>query len=130
MVIAVTHMRLVEDLETLQSTLSGAEKIDLILGGHDHYVVRRDLSDIDSNPEVLQSGLDPEGAPMTECDGDFRIIKSGTDWRGLSIIRLRLGSKEKGEPTILGMSCTCKFCSPHNCWLLANTSLQCDKLKT
>lgn len=101
-------MRLVEDLETLNNTRSGAEKIDVILGGHDHCVVRRDVSDTDPNPEVLQSGLDLDGAAVTECEGDFRVIKSGTDWRGLSIIRLRLGSKEKGEPTILGMSCTFK----------------------
>ncbi|EGX95968.1 5'-nucleotidase [Cordyceps militaris CM01] len=103
-VIAVTHMRLVEDLETLNSTLSGPERIDLILGGHDHYVVRRDPSDDNANPEVLQSGLHEQGAAMTECDGDFRIIKSGTDWRGLSILQLRLGSKDEGERTILDMS--------------------------
>ncbi|KAM3432851.1 hypothetical protein NHJ13734_006702 [Beauveria thailandica] len=103
-VIAVTHMRLLEDLETLNETLSGPEKIDLILGGHDHYVVRRDPSDTNTNPEVIQSGIDLEGVAMTECDGDFRIIKSGTDWRGLSIIRLRLGSKDEDEPAILGIS--------------------------
>ncbi|KAM3509635.1 hypothetical protein MY11210_006235 [Beauveria gryllotalpidicola] len=104
MVIAVTHMRLIEDLEILDKTLSGPEKIDLILGGHDHYVVRRDPSDTNSNPEIIQSGIDLEGVEMTECDGNFRIIKSGTDWRGLSIIRLRLGSKNEGEPTILDIS--------------------------
>ncbi|KAM3449178.1 hypothetical protein MY3296_007131 [Beauveria thailandica] len=103
-VIAVTHMRLIEDLETLNETLSGPEKIDLILGGHDHYVVRRDPSDTNTNPEVIQSGVDLEGVAMTECDGDFRIIKSGTDWRGLSIIRLRLGRKDEDEPAILGIS--------------------------
>lgn len=105
---AITHMRLVEDLATRNSTRSGAEKIDLILGGHDHHVVRRDLSDTDPNPKVLQSELDLDGAAITECEGDFKIIKSGADWRGLSIIRLRLGSREKNEPTILGMSCMFK----------------------
>ncbi|OAQ97734.1 hypothetical protein LLEC1_00420 [Akanthomyces lecanii] len=104
LVIAVTHMRLVEDLEALNNTRSGAEKIDLILGGHDHHVLRRGPLDTDPNPEVLQAGSYLGGAAVTECEGDYRIIKSGTDWKGLSIIRLRLGSKEKGEPAILGMS--------------------------
>ncbi|TQV93829.1 2,3-cyclic-nucleotide 2-phosphodiesterase [Cordyceps javanica] len=104
MVIAITHMRLVEDLETLNNTLSGPGKIDLILGGHDHHVVRRDPSDTNADPEVLQSGLGLQKFAMTNCEGDFRIIKSGTDWRGLSIIQLRLGSKDEGEPAIIGMS--------------------------
>ncbi|KAJ3492853.1 hypothetical protein NLG97_g5098 [Lecanicillium saksenae] len=103
-VIAVTHMRLVEDLEALRSTLNGPGKVDLMLGGHDHHVVRRDPTDTNTNPEVIQSGLERQALAMSECNGDIRVIKSGVDWRGLSIIQLELGSKEKAEPPILGMS--------------------------
>ncbi|OAA54687.1 5'-nucleotidase [Cordyceps fumosorosea ARSEF 2679] len=86
------------------STLSGPERVDLLLGGHDHHVVHRNASDTNANPKVLHPGFDFQDSAMTEHDGEFRIVKSGTNWRGLSIIRLRLGSKDEGEPPILGMS--------------------------
>ncbi|KAJ6781192.1 hypothetical protein PWT90_05969 [Aphanocladium album] len=103
-VIAVTHMRLTEDMETLHRNLDGPEGVDLILGGHDHHVVRRGPADTCSNPEILQSGVDLQFDSMAECSGDFRIIKSGVDWRGLSILRLKLGTKEKGKPPIVSRS--------------------------
>ncbi|KAK3191172.1 hypothetical protein K4F52_002758 [Lecanicillium sp. MT-2017a] len=103
-VIAVTHMRLVEDLAVSQSTLSGPEKVDLILGGHDHHVVRRDSSDSNPDPEILQSGHNNDGSAVSYWQDCVRIIKSGTDWRGLSILKLRLGEGGKGEPAILNTS--------------------------
>lgn len=110
MVIAITHMRLAEDLSTLQQTLSGPEKIDLILGGHDHNVVRRDEFDTNANPEVLQSGCTGAGAAITHYNGEIRIVKSGTDWRGLSIARITVERGSQGEAAISDMSC--EYLSP------------------
>lgn len=98
-------MRLVEDLAVSQSTLSGPEKVDLILGGHDHHAVRRDLSDSNPDPEILQSGHNNDRPAVSDWQDCVRIIKSGTDWKGLSILTLRLGEGGKGEPAILNTSC-------------------------
>lgn len=87
-VIAVTHMRLAEDIRVLNATREGDAKVDLILGGHDHHVVRRTSRDTDTNPE-LQCATGQGDVPLDhEAEGDFRIIKSGMDWGGLSVTRL------------------------------------------
>ncbi len=110
LVIAVTHMRLVEDLAVSGDTLLGDRRVDLVLGGHDHHVIRRDINDKNPDPEVLQSGFHDTGDEVSDYKGHVRIVKSGTDWRGLSVVRLRLENGINGETIISNISCK-KFAS-------------------
>lgn len=87
LVIALTHMRLAEDLEVSRATFPN---VDLLLGGHDHDVVRRTIRDTNCDPSILHEGMDHSGQAITEFEGPVRIIKSGTDWRGLSIVRIKM----------------------------------------
>ncbi|KAI1859841.1 hypothetical protein JX265_010290 [Neoarthrinium moseri] len=103
-VIAVTHMRLAEDLKLSQATLSGDGKIDLILGGHDHYVLRRTHTDTNFDPSIIQPGVHDIAGPATQFNGFAHIIKSGTDWRGLSIVRLRVERLSDGSASISDMN--------------------------
>jgi len=70
-----------------QNTLAGDERVDFIFGGHDHFTVQRASHETNADPKVAQLHSDDNtGLPITEFGGDVRIIKSGTDWRGLSIL--------------------------------------------
>lgn len=80
-VVAVTHMRLEEDLLVSQAC---ASDVDLILGGHDH-------------DSVIQG--DRITVVNDNAEGDIRIIKSGTDFRSFSRIQLSI-SRIKGKPLI------------------------------
>jgi 2',3'-cyclic-nucleotide 2'-phosphodiesterase (5'-nucleotidase family) len=104
LVIAVTHMRLVEDLAVSGNTLCDDERVDLVLGGHDHHVVLRDLNNTNPDPEVIQSGIHDPGSEISHHEGHVRIVKSGTDWRGLSVVRLRLGKGNNGEKSVSTIS--------------------------
>lgn len=95
LVIAITHMRLVEDLEVANATVQGEARVDLLLGGHDHEVVCRFAGDTNVDPGVVIQGrknddVTSDGQVRTETEGEVRIVKSGTDWRSYSIIRLTL----------------------------------------
>ncbi|KJZ77718.1 hypothetical protein HIM_02895 [Hirsutella minnesotensis 3608] len=90
LVIAITHMRLAEDIATSKATLTGEERVDLFLGGHDHEVVRRSSTDDEIDPNVVEQGVPASDAPVTDFEGDVRIVKSGTDWKGLSVLRLEV----------------------------------------
>ena len=103
--IAITHLRLIEDLAVSNYTLSDEERVDLVLGGHDHHVIRRDPDDGNPDPEVLQSGFNDGGAEVSDFKGNVRIVKSGTDWRGLSVLRLQLERGSKREAFVSNMSC-------------------------
>ncbi|OKL64609.1 hypothetical protein UA08_00561 [Talaromyces atroroseus] len=70
LVIAVTHMRLIDDLVVSNATLSGDERVDLVLGGHDHHVIRREPGDNNMDPETIQSGSYASGANMTNFIGN------------------------------------------------------------
>ncbi|KAK7946820.1 uncharacterized protein PG986_011141, partial [Apiospora aurea] len=107
-VIAVTHMRLAEDVE-LSEALGGDgdaamakdERLDLILGGHDHDLLRRyggDLKRYSARakdpqvldcryPDVAADGID---GMVPKAHGAVRIVKSGTDWQGLSCVTLQV----------------------------------------
>ncbi|EAU38172.1 conserved hypothetical protein [Aspergillus terreus NIH2624] len=91
-VIALTHMRLKEDLKVAHATATGDAKVDLLLGGHDHEVVRRFDADTEADSEVIQQGCKNadliHDGEVRDVEGKIRIIKSGTDWKGLSLIRL------------------------------------------
>jgi 2',3'-cyclic-nucleotide 2'-phosphodiesterase (5'-nucleotidase family) len=93
-------MRLCEDISLSLGTLSGDERLDLILGGHDHHVVRRTATDLDDDPTVVEQGTRNSSAACTEFQGKVRIIKSGTDWRGLSVARLVLNRSADGTAVI------------------------------
>ena len=72
LVVAVTHMRLEEDIRVSEACRSD---VDLILGGHDHDIV-------------------VHGGKITvtndDAEGDIRVVKSGTDFRTYSIVRLAI----------------------------------------
>ncbi|KAL8688923.1 MAG: hypothetical protein Q9224_004766 [Gallowayella concinna] len=53
-VIAITHMRLIEDLGVANATTDSDYRVDMLLGGHDHEVLTRSVGDTDANPEVIQ----------------------------------------------------------------------------
>lgn len=70
LVVAITHMRLEEDIKVSEACRSS---VDLILGGHDHDIVVHG-----ANITVVND----------DAEGDIRIVKSGTDFRTYSIVRL------------------------------------------
>ncbi|KAL7952827.1 2,3-cyclic-nucleotide 2-phosphodiesterase [Trichoderma compactum] len=103
LVIALTHMRLAEDIAVSQATADQDEKIDLVLGGHDHNVIRRAPGDDDIDANITQQGVPPCESAVTDYEGDVRIVKSGTDWRGLSVVRLRVARHNDDSVSIQGV---------------------------
>lgn len=104
-VIAVTHMRLTEDLSVSKATEYGDDRIDLLFGGHDHNVVCRFAGDTDENPEIMIQGMtNSDGATtegkMIDVEGDVRIIKSGTDWRSYSVANLIVKRERDGKASL------------------------------
>ncbi|KAL8639822.1 MAG: hypothetical protein Q9228_003196, partial [Teloschistes exilis] len=94
-VIAITHMRLVEDLEVADATVHGEARVDLLLGGHDHEVVCRFAGDTNVHPRVITQGrkngdVTSDGQVSVETEREVRIVKSGTDWRSYSVIHSTL----------------------------------------
>lgn len=98
-------MRLAQDISLSLGTMSGDESVDLILGGHDHHVIRRTSTDMDANPAVVQQGIPNSDAACTDFKGHVRIVKSGTDWRGLSIARLMVGRQVDGSAFVSSVHC-------------------------
>ncbi|DAA76892.1 TPA_exp: putative 5'-nucleotidase [Trichophyton benhamiae CBS 112371] len=101
-VIAVTHMRLAEDLSVSNATLDGDGRIDLLLGGHDHDVVCRILGDTDDNPGIILQGITDSAArirngEIVHVEGNVRVIKSGTDWRSYSVVQLKVRKGGDGK---------------------------------
>ncbi|KAJ2906404.1 5'-nucleotidase [Zalerion maritima] len=102
-VIAVTHARLAEDLRVAAATEEGPGKVDLILGGHDHDVLRRMRGDTNSYAGVIHDGKSNEDVcrkddgSVERCEGDVRVVKSGTDWKGVSTVRMKLRRDGDGE---------------------------------
>lgn len=102
-------MRLIEDLAVSNATVLGEERVDLLLGGHDHEVVCRFVGDVDDNPEtILQSRLNQdiiEDGQVAEMRGDVRIVKSGTDWKSYSVVNLIVEKLENGKARLLTVKC-------------------------
>ncbi|KAL4865846.1 hypothetical protein BDV12DRAFT_173790 [Aspergillus spectabilis] len=101
LVIALTHLRVPEDMAVANATATGDSRVDLLLGGHDHDVMRRFTGDIDTVAENVEQGrsiteVEADGM-VPDAEGDIRLIKSGTDWRALSLIRLIVQKDEKGS---------------------------------
>ncbi|OZJ04273.1 hypothetical protein BZG36_02569 [Bifiguratus adelaidae] len=89
-VVALTHMRVQNDVTFAQQC---KDDIDLVLGGHDHtyYIskaieIKGDAWDRQKNIQE-QNGLDPEA---NDPQSGIRIVKSGTDFRTLSVIECTL----------------------------------------
>ncbi|EGN96165.1 hypothetical protein SERLA73DRAFT_170577 [Serpula lacrymans var. lacrymans S7.3] len=101
-IIALTHARLdivlAKDLFALspahqaKSDIASQHGVDIILGGHDHfYYVSKGVSaweGYDTNEDVLGAEND---------HGDVLVIKSGTDFRDLSEVTLKLQETPKGS---------------------------------
>jgi 5-enolpyruvylshikimate-3-phosphate synthase len=103
-------MRLPEDLAVAAATASGESRIDLLLGGHDHEVLRRFKGDTDLNSEHIEQGqhiADVEKNGMVpDVEGDnIRLAKSGTDWRAMSLIRLIVHRDEHGAAVKSTVTC-------------------------
>ncbi|KAL4930746.1 bifunctional metallophosphatase/5'-nucleotidase [Aspergillus undulatus] len=100
LVIALTHMRVPEDMAVANGTVDGESRIDLLLGGHDHEVLRRFAGDTDLAAQNVEQGrlvteVEVEGK-VPDAEGDIRLIKSGTDWRALSLIQLVVERDDQG----------------------------------
>lgn len=74
-VIAITHMRHEEDFRLANSC---PHQVDLILGGHDH-----DIAVHGSNLTMINDTF----------EGDIKMIKSGTDFRSYSDIKICVSRK-------------------------------------
>ena len=102
-------MRLAEDLEVSRETEAGPGKIDLILGGHDHHVIRRFASENNDDPECIQESLQNEdisnGGEIESMTKALRVVKSGTDWNGISIVRLTLNRDTDGIAVLGSVQC-------------------------
>ncbi|UNI23782.1 UDP-sugar diphosphatase [Purpureocillium takamizusanense] len=111
LVVALTHMRLAEDIEVSEALRAGPpqERVDLLLGGHDHELLRRyggEVSAQSKNPMVIDcshaarhDSKDPVGE-VPQARGDIRIVKSGTDWHSLSFVRMYVGRTAGGVATL------------------------------
>ncbi|KAF5373703.1 hypothetical protein D9758_000954 [Tetrapyrgos nigripes] len=75
LVVAITHMRLEEDILISEA----CRDVNLILGGHDHDIVvhGRDLVVVND-----------------DAKGDIRIVKSGTDFRSYSVVKVPIRKVE------------------------------------
>lgn len=97
-------MRLAEDMEVADATATGDGRVDLLLGGHDHEIVRRFGGDTDVNPQVIQQGAINEyiikDGVVREVQGNIRIIKSGTDWKSLSLVDMMVQKDNHGTATV------------------------------
>ncbi|PVH94006.1 Metallo-dependent phosphatase [Periconia macrospinosa] len=112
-VIAVTHMRLAEDLlvsEALRDPEDDA-RVDLLLGGHDHDLLRRYEGEGSYDDPTVIEARNPNSevvignTGMTrDANGAIRIVKSGSDWKSLSRVRLQVSRSTTGEATLHNIS--------------------------
>ncbi|CAG8461109.1 11978_t:CDS:2, partial [Acaulospora morrowiae] len=87
LVIALSHSRLQNDI-LLANKCKGF--IDLVLGGHDHfYYVSKGCE--------MRDGWEREEIQGSEGDDDVYIIKSGTDFRELSILEVDVEKISDGD---------------------------------
>ncbi|KAF2148583.1 2,3-cyclic-nucleotide 2-phosphodiesterase [Myriangium duriaei CBS 260.36] len=101
-VIGVTHMRLAEDIEVSEALrfAPSDEHVDLLLGGHDHELLRRyggQTSDYSKDPTIIDCSFHGTTEALSQARGDIRIVKSGTDWNSLSCVRLQIDRAACGE---------------------------------
>jgi membrane protein implicated in regulation of membrane protease activity len=103
-------MRLPEDMNVANVAATGDCRIDLLLGGHDHEVLRRFAAETDLNPDHFEQGrhiadVGKNGMVPDVESSNIRIIKSGTDWRAMSLIRLIVHRDEHGAAVKSTVTC-------------------------
>lgn len=103
-------MRYEEDLTIFSGPEYGPERVDLILGGHDHNVLVYPSDNCGS--DTGRDDHDQTRQPYTTTDypGSLRLVKSGTDWRSLSILDLHIEPKSSQQDAakIVQQRCTFK----------------------
>ncbi|KAI9281605.1 Metallo-dependent phosphatase-like protein [Sporodiniella umbellata] len=97
LIIALTHMRVPNDFQLAEAC---QEEVDLILGGHDHfYYVSRSITIAGQtwsrDRNLIDVGFDPEQG--IEEGKDLKVVKSGTDFREFSYLRLVVEKDASGK---------------------------------
>jgi 2',3'-cyclic-nucleotide 2'-phosphodiesterase (5'-nucleotidase family) len=118
-VIAITHMRLAEDLKVSQATTAHDDcRVDLLLGGHDHETVCRLAGDTCSDPTKIWQDTANEdivkNGRVPAVTGNVRIIKSGSDFQSFSNITLFVERQPNGKAIVVttsGTVCFQQICS-------------------
>lgn len=105
-VIAITHMRLAEDMKVAGATSASDDShVDILLGGHDHETVCRVLGDTCSDASRIWQGSANENVThegrVTARTGKIRIVKSGSDFKGFSHIRMVVHRNPKGKVSLV-----------------------------
>ncbi|CAO3679079.1 hypothetical protein CU097_014074 [Rhizopus azygosporus] len=103
-VIALTHMRVPNDIKL---AIHCQNEIDLVLGGHDHfYYVSRSVNIVGDTwtreQNLKDVGFDPEEG-LENTDG-IRVIKSGTDFREFSHLKLEIKVRDDGRKHVQSIS--------------------------
>lgn len=106
-------MRLVEDLSVSEALKDPADdsRIDLLLGGHDHDLLRRFEGELTyDDPTIIDASV-PNSEVITgntgmthDANGAVRIVKSGSDWKNLSLVRLQVSRSATGDATLHNVS--------------------------
>ncbi|CEP09935.1 hypothetical protein [Parasitella parasitica] len=103
LVIALTHMRVPNDIKLARAC---HQDVDLILGGHDHfYYVSKSIEIVGDNwtraDNLKDVGFDPE---QEQVGFPVRVVKSGTDFRELSWLKLDIATGPDGKRYIQHMT--------------------------
>lgn len=101
LVVALTHMRVPNDLRLARA--AAALGIDLLLGGHDHEYTVAGLTPHEDAPQAVVEELRGYGG------GIVPLIKSGSDFRTLSLLSIRRHHDDDGTCDSVGdagASCT------------------------
>ncbi|EST07465.1 Phosphoesterase domain protein [Kalmanozyma brasiliensis GHG001] len=94
LVIAITHSRLPNDIDfanavgAVSNPDPSSHGVDLVLGGHDHIYY------VGNGASSFQGDDFPRGEPGTEKDKNAMVVKSGTDFRDLSELKLELTDRD------------------------------------
>ncbi|KAI9274933.1 Metallo-dependent phosphatase-like protein [Helicostylum pulchrum] len=110
LVIALTHMRVPNDIKLARSCRG---EVDLVLGGHDHFYFVSNavqiVGDAWSREKNLDDvGYDPEQHADDNDEGDDQypvlVVKSGTDFREFSYLKLEIDNDTFGKKYIKSLS--------------------------
>ncbi|KAL7316756.1 hypothetical protein PS15m_003206 [Mucor circinelloides] len=103
LIIALTHMRVPNDIKLAKAC---RQDIDLILGGHDHFYYISKSIDIVGDNWSREKNLDDVGFDPEEEQVDYpvRVVKSGTDFRELSWLKLDIETNAEGQKYIQHMT--------------------------
>ncbi|KAN0061635.1 hypothetical protein ACQY0O_006561 [Thecaphora frezii] len=97
LVIAITHSRLPNDIDFANAVGAVASPdpdqhgVDLVLGGHDHIYY------VGNGAAAYEGDEFGRGQPGTENDQAALVVKSGTDFRDLSELKLELSERDEAK---------------------------------